>query len=161
MDWPHQASVSLTISWSLPKFMFIVPVMPFSHLILCHPLFFLPWIFPSISVFTSELTLCVRWPKYWSFSISPSSEYSGLIYFRIEWMISLLSKGFVLAVQGIYTWLSAIPHPRIYVEKMIKVVCEDSVSGIFNTALFMIANYLMWPKYPVVEDLLNKWLHVL
>ena len=90
----HQASLSLTISWSLPKFMFIVLVMPSSHLILWCPLLLLPSIFPSIRDFSNESCVLIRWPKYWSssFSIRPSSEYSGLISLKIHWLI-LLSKG--------------------------------------------------------------------
>ena len=81
-----QASLSITNSWSLFKLMSIRSVMPSNHLILCHPLLLLPSIFPSIRVFSNESVLCIRWPKYWSFSfsISPSNEYSGLISFRIE-----------------------------------------------------------------------------
>ena len=83
----HQASLSITNSRSLLKLMSIESVMPSSHLILCRPLFLLPSIFPSIRVFSKEFALCIRWPKYWSFSfsISPSNEYSGLISFRIDW----------------------------------------------------------------------------
>ena len=81
------APLSITNSWSLLKLMFIEPVMPSSHLILCHPLLLSPSIFPSIRVFSNESILRIRWPKYWSFSfsISPSNEYSGLISFRINW----------------------------------------------------------------------------
>ena len=77
----HQTSLSITNSWSLLKLMSIELVMPSNHLILCRPLFLLPSIFPSIRVFSKESVLCIRWPKYWSFSfsISPSNEYSGLI----------------------------------------------------------------------------------
>ena len=84
----HQASLSITNSWSLPKLMAIESVMPSNHLILCHPLLFLPSIFPSIRVFSNESALCIIWPKYWSFSfnISPSNEYSGLISFRMDWL---------------------------------------------------------------------------
>ena len=78
-------SLSFTISWSLLKLMSIESVMPSNHLILCRPLLPLPSIFSSIRVFSSELALHIRWPKYWSFSISPSNEYSGLISFRIDW----------------------------------------------------------------------------
>ena len=78
-----QASLSFTISWSLFKLMSIESVVPSNHLIPC-PLLLLPSIFPSISVFSSELALCIRWPKYWSFSITPSTDYSGLISFRID-----------------------------------------------------------------------------
>ena len=90
----HQASLCFIISWSLPKLMSIGLVMPSNHLLLCCPLLFLPLIFPSIRVFSNESTLHIWWQKYWSFnfSISPSSEYSGLISFRIDW--------FDLAAQG-------------------------------------------------------------
>ena len=82
----HQASLSFTVSQSLLKLMSMESVMPSNHLILCHPLLLVPSVFPSIRVFSSELALCIRWPKNWSFSfsISPSNEYSGLISFRIE-----------------------------------------------------------------------------
>ena len=88
-----QASQSLTISQSLPKFMSNELMVQSNHLILCHPLFLLPSIFPSIRVFSSESALCIRWPKYWSFSISPSSEYSGLISFRIDWFDPFAVQG--------------------------------------------------------------------
>ena len=78
----HQASLSLAISQSLPRFLFIESVIGW-HLILCHPLLLLPSIFPSIRVFFNELDVHIRWPRYWSFSIRPSNEYSGLISFRI------------------------------------------------------------------------------
>ena len=89
----RQASLSITNSWSLLKLMSIESVMPSNHLILCHPLLLLPSIFPSIRVFSSESVLCIRWPNYWSFSISPFNKYSGLISFRIDWFD-------LLAVQG-------------------------------------------------------------
>ena len=88
-----QASLSLTVSQSLLKLMSIESVMPFNHLVFCHPLLLLPSIFPSIRVFSSELALCIRWPKYRSFSISPSNEYSGLISFRIDWFDLLAVHG--------------------------------------------------------------------
>ena len=88
-----QASLSFTMSQSLLKLMFIELVMSSNHLILCGPLLLLPSVFPSIRIFSNELNLCIRWPKYWSFSIGPSSEYSGVISFRIDWLTSLLSKG--------------------------------------------------------------------
>ena len=91
----RQASLSITNSWSLLKLMSIESVMPSSHLILCCPLLLLPSIFPSIRVFSTESVLRIRWPKYWSFnfSISPSNERSGPIFFRIDWLD-------LLAVQG-------------------------------------------------------------
>ena len=94
----YQPSLSITNSRSLLKLMSIESVMPPNHLILCCPLLLLPLIFPRIRVFSNELVLHIRWPKYWSlsFSISPSNEYSGLISFRIDWMD-------LLAVQGTLT----------------------------------------------------------
>ena len=91
----HQASLSITNSWSLLKLMSIESVMPSNHLILCRPLLLLPSIFLSIRVFSNESVLHIRWPKYWSFSfsISPSNEYSELISFRMDWLD-------LLAVQG-------------------------------------------------------------
>ena len=90
-----QASLSFTISRSFFKLMSIELVMPFNHLILYCPLLLLPSSFPSIRVFSNESALCIRWPKYWSFSfsISPSSEYSGSISFRIDWFDLLVVQG--------------------------------------------------------------------
>ena len=97
------ASLFITNSQSLPKLMSIELVMPFNQLMLCHPLLLLPSIFPNVRVFFSASALCIRWPKYWSFSfsISPSSEYSGLISFRKDWLD-------LLAVQG--TLRSLLQH---------------------------------------------------
>ena len=94
----RHASLSFTTSWSLLKLISLKSVMPSNHLILCHPLLLLPLIFPSIRVFSNESVLCIRWPKYWgfSFSISPSNEYSGLISVRIDWLG-------LLDVQGTFT----------------------------------------------------------
>ena len=91
----RQASLSITNSRSLLKLMSISLVMPSNHLILCRPLLLLPSIFPGIRVFSSESALHIRWPKYWSFSfgISPSNEYSGLISFRIDWFDLLADHG--------------------------------------------------------------------
>ena len=100
----HQASLSITNSWSLLRLMSTESVKPSNHLILCQPLLLLS-IFPSIRVFSSESVLCIRWPKYWSFnfSISPSNEYAGLISFRIDWFG-------LLAVQG--TLKESSPTPQ-------------------------------------------------
>ena len=91
----RQASLSITNSWSLLKLMSIKSVMSSNHLNLCHSLLLLPSIFPSIRVFSNESVLPIRWPKYWSFnfSISPSSEYSELISFRINWLDPLVAQG--------------------------------------------------------------------
>ena len=99
----HQASLSITKSWSLLKLMTIELVMSSNHLILCRPLLLLPSIFPNIRVFSNESVLHIRWPNYWSFSfsISPPNEYSGLISFRMDWLD-------LLAVQG--TLKSLLQH---------------------------------------------------
>ena len=91
----RQASLSITNSQSLLKLMSIESVMPFNHLILCHPLLLLPLIFPRIRVFSKESVLYIRWPEYWSFSfsISPSNEYSRLISFRMDWLDFLVVQG--------------------------------------------------------------------
>ena len=98
----HQASLSITNSWNLLKLLSVESVMPSNHLILCRPLLLPPSVFPSIRVrFSNESVLRIRWPKYWSFSISPSNEYSGLISFRMDWLD-------LLAVQG--TLKSLLQH---------------------------------------------------
>ena len=132
----HQASLSITNSQSLLKLMSIESVMPSNHLILCCPRLLLPSIFPSIRVFSNESVLCIRWPKYWSFSfnISPSSEYSGLISLRMDWL-------YLLAVQGTLKnliqhhgskasilWCSAfyivqLSHPYMTTGKTIVLTC--------------------------------------
>ena len=89
----RQAPLSITNSWSLLKLMSTKSVMPSNHLTLCCPLLLLPSIFPIIRVFSNELILCIRWPKYWSFSVSPSNEYSGLISFRVDWLDLLVVQG--------------------------------------------------------------------
>ena len=101
----HQASLSITNSQSLPKLMSIESVTPSNHLILCHPLLLLLSIFPSIRILSNESALCIRWPKYWSFSfnISPSNEHPGLISFRMDWLD-------LLAVQG--TLQESSPTPQ-------------------------------------------------
>ena len=92
----RQASLSITNSWSLHKLTSIELVMPSNYLILCRPLLLLPSIFPSIRIFSNESVLLIRWPKYcsFSFSISPSNEYSGLIPFRMDWLDLLAAQGF-------------------------------------------------------------------
>ena len=108
--WPVacQASLSFTISRSLLRFMSIELMMPSSHLMLCHPLLLLPSVFPSIRFCSSVSVVCIRWPNYWSFSISPSNEYLGLISFRIDWFD-------LLAVQG--TFNSLLQHHSVKASK--------------------------------------------
>ena len=112
----HQASLSFTISQSLLKLMSVESVMPSNDLILCHPLLLLPSIFPRIRVFSNESALCIRWAKYWSFSfsISFSNEYSGLISFRIDWFDLLADQGTLKSLLQLHSskasilWHSAI-----------------------------------------------------
>ena len=116
----RQASLSLTNSWSLLKLVSVESVMPSNHLILCHPLLLLLSVFPSIRVFSSESALHIRWPKYWSssFNISPSSEHSGLIAFRMDWLD-------LLAVQGL---------SRVFSNKSI----NSKASILWHSAFFMV-----------------------
>ena len=119
----HQASLSITISQSLPKFMTTEAVMPSNHLILCHPLLhlilcypllLLPSIFPSIRVFSNESALHIRWPNYWSFSFSfstsPSNEYKGLISFRIDWFDLLEIQGILKSFLQHHSSKASILH---------------------------------------------------
>ena len=122
----RQASLSFTNSQSLLKLMSIQSVMPSNHLILCHPLLILPSVFPSVRVFSSELVLHIRWPKYWSFSfsISPSNEYSGMISFRIDWFDLLGSM-----VSSIFRVVH--PSPQSYFRTSpAKVPCADKSSSV-------------------------------
>ena len=125
----RQVSLSITNSWSLLKLMSIELLMPSNHLILCHPLL-LPSIFPSIRVFSDESVLPFRWPKYWSFSISPSNEYSGLISFRMDWLDLLAVQGTLKSLlqhhssKASILWCSAffivqLSHPYITTGKTI------------------------------------------
>ena len=111
-----QAPLSSTVSWSLLKFMSIESVMPFNHLILCRPLLLLPSIFPNTRVFSKELPLRIRWPKYWSFSfsISPSNEYSGLISFRIDWIDLLADQGTLKSLLQHYSSKASILWPSAF-----------------------------------------------
>ena len=123
MDCSTSGIPVLHISWSLLKFMSIESVMPSNHLILCHPLSLLPLIFPSIRDFSNESALCIRWP---SFSISSSNEYSGLIFFRIDWFD-------LLAVQG--TLKSLLQH-------QFKSISSSVLSFLYTPSLTSIHDYL-------------------
>ena len=129
------ARQAITNSGSLLKLLSIELVTPSNHLILCHPLFLLPSIFPSIRVFSNESALRVRWPKYWSFSfsISPSSEYSGLISFTIDWLDLLAVQGTVKSLlqyhsyKALILWCSAffivqLSHPYMTTGKIIALL---------------------------------------
>ena len=108
----HQASQSITSSWSLLKLMSIESVMPSIHLILCRPLLLLPSFFPSIRVFSNEAVLHIRWPKYWrfNFSISPSYEYLGLISFRIDWLDFPVIRGTLKSLLQHHSSKASILH---------------------------------------------------
>ena len=108
----HQASLSITNSWSVLKLMSIESGMPSNPLILCHSLLLLPSIFLSIRVYSNELALCSRWPKYWSFSFSicPSNEYSGFISFRMDWLDLLAVQGILQSLLQHHSSKSAIFH---------------------------------------------------
>ena len=109
----HQASLFITNSQSPPKPMSIKSVMPSNHLILFHPLFPLPSIFPSIRVFSNQSDLPIRWPQYWSFSfnISPSSEYLELIFFRMDWLDLLAAQGTVKSLLQHHSSKASILRP--------------------------------------------------
>ena len=116
-----QASLSITNSGSLLKLMSIESVMPSNHLILCRPLLLLPSIFPSIRVFSNESVLCIRWPKYWSFSfsISPSNEHPGLISFRIDWLDLLAVQGTLKSLlQHHSSTASILPHSAFLIARL-------------------------------------------
>ena len=123
---------AITNSWSSPKLMSIVLVMPSNHLIHCHPLFPLPSIFPSIRFFSNESALCIRWPKYWTFSfnISPTNEHPGLISYRMDWLDLLAVQGTLKSLlqhhssKASILWHSAFPivqlsHPYMTTGKTI------------------------------------------
>ena len=122
-----QASLSITNSRSPPKPMSIQSVMPSNHLIFCRPLLLLPSVFPSIRVFSNESALCIRWPKYWSFSfnISPSNEHPGLISFRTDWLD-------LLAVQGILKESSSIPQFKSINSLALSFLYSPTLTSIYD-----------------------------
>ena len=138
-----QASLSITNSQSLIKLMSLESVMPSNHLILCCPLFLPPSIFPSIRPFSNESVLCIRWPKYWSFSfsISHSNEYSGLISFRMDWLDLLAVQGTLKSLlqhhssKASILWLSAffiiqLSHPYVTTGKTIALTRRTFVGRV-------------------------------
>ena len=166
----HQAALSITVSWSLFKLMSIELVMPSNHLILCHPLFLPPLIFPSIRVFLNESVLHIRWPKDWSFSfsISPSNEYSGLISFRMDWLDlfavqgtlkSLLqhhsSKASILQCSAFF--IVQLSHPYMTTGKTIALTRWTFVGKIMSL-LFNMLSRLVIDFLPRNKRLLISWL---
>ena len=139
----RQTSLSITNSWSPPKPMSIEPVMPSSYLILCCPLLLLPSIFPSMRVFSNESVLCIRWPKYWSFSfnISPSSEHPELISCRMDWLDLLAVQGTLKSLlqhhssKASIVWCSAflivqLSHPYMTTGKTIALTRRTFVDNV-------------------------------
>ena len=147
----RQASLSITNSQSLLKLMPIESVMPSNHFILCHPLILLPSIFPSIRVFPNESVLHIRWPKYWSFSfsISPSNEYSGLISFRIDWLDLLAvqvlqhhsSEASVLQCSAFF--MVQPSHPYITTGKTIALTRWTFVGKVMSLPFNMLSNFVI------------------
>ena len=109
-----QAFLSFTISWGLLKFMSIESVMSSNHFVLCHPLLLLPSIFPSIRIFFNESALCIRWPKYWSFSVNSTNECSGLIFFRIDCFDLLAVQGTLKSLFQLHSSKASILWPSAF-----------------------------------------------
>ena len=166
----HQASLSITDSWSLLKLMSIESVMPSNHLILFHSLLFLPSIFPSIRVFSNESVLSIRWPKYWSFSfsISRSNEYLGLISFRVDWLDLLAVQGTLKSLlqhhssKASILWCSAffivqLSHPYMTTGKT-KALTGWTFVGKVMSLLFNKLSRLVIAFLPRSKRLLISWL---
>ena len=166
----HQASLSITNSWSLPKLMSIESVMPSKHLILCRPLLLLPSIFPSIWVFSNESALHISWPKYWSFSfyISLSNEHSKLISFRMDWLDLLAVQGTLKSVLQHHTskasilrcsafFILQISQPYMTTGKTIALTRRAFVEKVMSL-LFNMLSRLVITFLPRSECLLISWL---
>ena len=168
---PHgQASLSITNSWSLLTLMSIELVMPSNHLILCRPLLLPPSVFPSIRVFSSESVLPIRWPKYWSFSfsISPSSEYSRLISFRMDWLDLLAVQGALKSLlqhhsskasllQHSVFFIVQLSHPYMTPGKTIALTKRKFVGKVMSL-LFNMLSRLVIAFLPRSKRLLTSWL---
>ena len=166
----RQASLSFTNSQSLLKLMSIELMMPSNHLILCHPLFLLPSIFPRIRVFSNESVLCIKWPKYWSFnfSISPSNEYSGLISFRMDWLDLLAVQGALKSllqhhsskasiIQHSAFFIVQLSHPYMTIGKTTALTRWTFVSKVM-CLLFNMLSKLVITFLPKSKHLLISWL---
>ena len=158
----HASLSIITNPRSLHKPMSIEPVMPSSHLILCQPLLFLPSVFPSISVFSNESFLCIRWPKYWSFSfnISPSNEHPGLISLRIDWLDFLAVQGTLKSLlqyhsskasilQKVLSFIVQLSHPYMTTGKTIALTrwtfVDKVMSLLFNMLSRLVIKHVrMW-----------------
>ena len=170
--WPavRQASLSISNSWSLLKFMSIQSVMPSNHLILCRPLLLLPSIFPSIRIFSSESVLPIRWPNDWSFSfsINPSNEYSGLISFRMDWLDLLAVQGTLKSLLQHHSSKASIllrsvfftvqlSHPYVSTGKTTALTRQTFV-GKVTSLLFNMLSRLVIAFLPRNKRLLISWL---
>ena len=166
----RQASLSITTSWSLLKLIFIMSVMASNYLILCCPLLLLPSNFPSIRVFSKELLLRIRWPKYWSFSfsISPSNEHSGLISFRMDWLDLLAVQGTLNSLlqhhgskasilQRSAFFIVQLPHPYMTPGKTIALTRWTFVGKVVSL-LFNMLSRLVIAFLPRSKCLLISWL---
>ena len=166
----RQASLFITNSWSPPKLICVKSMMPSSHLILCHPFLLLPPIHPSIRVFSNESTLRIRWPKYWSFSlsISPSNEHPGLISFRMDWLDLLAVQGSLKSLLQHHSsktsilWRSAfftvqLSHPYMTTGKTIALIRWTFVGKIISL-LFNMLSRLVITLLPRSKRLLISWL---
>ena len=169
----HQASLYITNSWRLLKLTSIELVIPSNHLNLCCPLFLLPSIFPSIRVFSNESVLCIRWPKYWgfTFSISPSHEYSGLISFRMDWLDLLAVQGTLKSLfqhhsskasilQHSVFLIVQLSHPYTTTRKTIALTRRTFV-GKAMSLLFNMLSRLVITFLPRSRRLLISWLQSL
>ena len=170
MDCSRPSSSSFTISQSLLKFMPIESVMQFNHLILCHPLLFLPSVFLRIRVFSSKSVLRIRWPKNWSFSfsISPSNEYSGLISFKVDWFDLLAVQGTLKSLlqhhssKASVLWCSAffmvqLSHPYVTTGKYIALTRRTFVSKVMSLLLNILSRLII-AFLPRSKHLLISWL---
>ena len=151
----HQASFSITNSWSLLKLMSIKSVMPSNHLILWHRLLLLPSIFPRIRVFYNESTLLIGWPKCWSFSfsISPSNEYSGLIPFRMDWLDLLAVQGTLRSLLQYHSskasilpcsafFMVQLSHPCMTTRKTIALTRQTFVGKVMSLLFKMLSRFV-------------------
>ena len=162
----RQASLSFIISWNLPKLMSIESVMWSNHLVHCHALFLLPSVLPSIRVFSNESALHIRWPKYWSFSftISPSNEYSRLLSFRMDWLDLLIVQSTLKSLlqhhslKASILWWSAffmvqLSHPYMTIGKTIVLTLQTFVGKVMSL-LFNMLSSLIIAFLPRSKDLL-------
>ena len=163
---PHESQHSIINSQSLPKLMSIESVMPSSHLILCRPLLLLPPISPSITVFSNESTLCMRWPRYWnlSFSISPSNEHPGLISFRMDWLDLLAVQGTLKSFLQHHSSKASIfqrsafftvqlSHPYMTTGKIIALIRRTFVDKVMSL-LFNLLSRLCFLQPSISHDVL-------